>query len=170
MNAGRSTELPHPSPLYMVDVSASHQLTEGVLAALLARATTGKGQEIKVTMVSAIMEMQVQELTWFISRGRPAARRARRPRSTWSRPRRPACTDGHLALAQVDLNVLSDVIGEPRLGAAAQDQPSQAEDTEPLKQWRDDIYDAVAARLATEYGGALGRFADRTWIVVRRRQ
>ena len=71
MNAGRSTELPHPSPLYMVDVSASHLLTEGVLAALVARATTGRGQEIKVAMVSAIMEMQVQELTSFMSSDGP---------------------------------------------------------------------------------------------------
>src|SRR5690606_2509631 len=47
LNGGRASELPHPSPLYMVDVSASHLLTEGVLAALVARGVTGRGQEIK---------------------------------------------------------------------------------------------------------------------------
>lgn len=150
MNAGRSTELPHPSPLYMVDVSASHQLTEGVLAALVARATTGKGQEVKVTMVSAIMEMEVQELTSFMSTEGAPSRSASPQASIYMEPPYGiyACTDGHLALAQVDLNVLSDVIGEPRLKQLKTSRPRQ-KDTEPLKQWRDDIYDAVAARLAT---------------------
>ncbi len=150
MNAGRSTELPHPSPLYMVDVSASHQLTEGVLAALVARATTGKGQEIKVTMVSAIMEMQVQELTSFMSTEGAPSRSASPQASIYMEPPYGiyACTDGHLALAQVDLNVLSDVIGEPRLKQLKTSRPRQ-KDTEALKHWRDDIYDAVAVRLAT---------------------
>jgi crotonobetainyl-CoA:carnitine CoA-transferase CaiB-like acyl-CoA transferase len=150
MNAGRNTELPHPSPLYMVDVSASHQLTEGVLAALVARATTGRGQEIKVTMVSAIMEMQVQELTSYMSSEGPPSRSASPQASIYMEPPYGiyACTDGHLALAQVDLNVLADVIAEPRLKELKAARPKQT-DGEKLKQWRDDIYDAVAAKLRT---------------------
>jgi crotonobetainyl-CoA:carnitine CoA-transferase CaiB-like acyl-CoA transferase len=148
MNAGRSTELPHPSPLYMVDVAASHQLTEGVLAALFARATSGRGQEIKITMVSAIMEMQVQELTSYMSSDGPPSRSASPQASIYMEPPYGiyTCTDGHLALAQVDLNVLADVIGEPRLKQLKTSRPKQA-DRENLKQWRDEIYDAVAGRL-----------------------
>jgi crotonobetainyl-CoA:carnitine CoA-transferase CaiB-like acyl-CoA transferase len=148
MNAGRSTELPHPSPLYMVDVSASHQLTEGVLAALVARATTGRGQEIKVTMVSAIMEMQVQELTSYMSSDGPPSRSASPQASIYMEPPYGiyACTDGHLALAQVDLDVLGDVIGEPRLKQLKMSRPKQT-DGEKLRQWRDEIYDVVADRL-----------------------
>jgi crotonobetainyl-CoA:carnitine CoA-transferase CaiB-like acyl-CoA transferase len=148
MNAGRSTELPHPSPLYMVDVSASHQLTEGVLAALVARATTGRGQEIKVTMVSAIMEMQVQELTSFMTAEAPPRRSASPQASIYMEPPYGiyACSDKHLALAQVDLNVLGDVIGVPVLKTLKASRPAQS-DTAKLMQWRDDIYDAVAARL-----------------------
>lgn len=148
MNAGRSTELPHPSPLYMVDVSASHHLTEGVLAALVARATTGRGQEIKVTMVSAIMEMQVQELTSYMSSEAPPTRSASPQASIYMEPPYGiyACTDGHLALAQVDLNVLADVIAEPLLKQLKTARPQQT-DSEKLMQWRDQIYDAVAAKL-----------------------
>ncbi len=148
MNAGRTTELPHPSPLYMVDVSASHLLTEGVLAALVARATTGRGQEIKVTMISAIMEMQVQELTSYMSSEGPPSRSASPQASIYMEPPYGiyACTDGHLALAQVDLNVLADVIGEPRLRQLKSSRPKQT-DGERLKRWRDEIYDAVADHL-----------------------
>ena len=149
MNAGRSTELPHPSPLYMVDVSASHLLTEGVLAALVARATTGRGQEIKVTMVSAIMEMQVQELTSFMSSEAPPRRSLSPQASIYMEPPYGIyqCRDAHLALAQVDLNVLADVIGVPVLKDLKASRPKQG-DSDKLMQWRDDIYDAVAARLS----------------------
>jgi len=148
MNAGRATELPHPSPLYMVDVSASHQLTEGVLAALVARATTGRGQEIKVTMVSAIMEMQVQELTSFMSTEGAPSRSSSPQASIYMEPPYGIyeCTDGHLALAQVDLKILGDVIGDPALPLLKSSRPKQSE-ADKLKQWRDDIYDAVAAKL-----------------------
>ncbi|MET3898038.1 crotonobetainyl-CoA:carnitine CoA-transferase CaiB-like acyl-CoA transferase [Devosia sp. UYZn731] len=148
MNAGRSTELPHPSPLYMVDVSASHHLTEGVLAALVARATSGRGQEIRVTMVSAIMEMQVQELTSFMSSEGPPRRSASPQASIYMEPPYGIyqCKDAHLALAQVDLNVLSDVIEVPVLKQLKASRPRQT-DSDQLMAWRDDIYNAVATRL-----------------------
>jgi crotonobetainyl-CoA:carnitine CoA-transferase CaiB-like acyl-CoA transferase len=151
MNAGRSSELPHPSPLYMVDVSASHLLTEGVLAALVARGVTGRGQEIKVSMVSAIMEMQIQELTSYMATEAPPARSQSPQVSIWMEPPYGiyACKGGHLALAQVDLDVLADVIGVPVLKQHKASRPKQIE-SEKLMQWRDNIYDAVAARLRAD--------------------
>jgi crotonobetainyl-CoA:carnitine CoA-transferase CaiB-like acyl-CoA transferase len=151
MNAGRASGLPHPSPLYMVDVSASHLLTEGVLAALVARGITGRGQEIKVSMVSAIMEMQIQELTSYMSTEAPPTRSESPQVSIWMEPPYGiyACTDGHLALAQVDLNVLAEVIGVPVLKSLKASRPKQT-DSAALMQWRDDIYNAVAAKLATD--------------------
>ena len=150
MNAGRITELPHPSPLYMVDVSASHLLTEGVLAALVARSTTGRGQEIKVTMISAIMEMQIQELTSYMAAEAPPMRSQSPQASIWMEPPYGiyACTDGFLALAQVDLNVLGEVIEVPVLKTLKTSRPRQT-DSKNLMQWRDDIYDAIAARFST---------------------
>jgi crotonobetainyl-CoA:carnitine CoA-transferase CaiB-like acyl-CoA transferase len=149
MNAGRASGLPHPSPLYMVDVSASHLLTEGVLAALVARATTSRGQEIKVSMVSAIMEMQVQELTSFMATEAPPTRSESPQVSIWMEPPYGiyACRGGgHLALAQTDLDVLADVIHVPVLKTLKASRPPQVE-SRALMRWRDDIYDAVAARL-----------------------
>jgi len=152
MNAGRASGLPHPSPLYMVDVSASHLLTEGVLAALVARATTGRGQEIKVSMVSAIMEMQIQELTSYMSTEAPPTRSESPQVSIWMEPPYGiyACKDGaHLAMAQTDLDVLAGVIGVPVLKQLKTTRPKQT-DSRNLMKWRDDIYDAVAARLVED--------------------
>lgn len=151
MNAGRRSELPHPSPLYMVDVSASHLLTEGVLAALVARATTGRGQEVKVTMLSGIMEMQVQELTSFLSTEAPPTRSDSPQVSIYMEPPYGiyACNDAPLALAQVDLDRLADVIDLPALKQLKAARPRQA-DSAALLKWRDSIYDVIAARLKEE--------------------
>jgi crotonobetainyl-CoA:carnitine CoA-transferase CaiB-like acyl-CoA transferase len=152
MNAGKASGLPHPSPLYMVDVSASHLLTEGVLAALVARVVTGRGQEIKVSMISAIMEMQVQELTSFMSTEAPPTRSASPQVSIWMEPPYGiyACRGGgYLAMAQTDLDLLAEVIAVPALKPLKASRPKQA-DSSALMKWRDNIYDAVAARLVED--------------------
>lgn len=152
MNAGRASELPHPSPLYMVDVSASHLLTEGVLAALVARSVTGRGQEIKVAMVSAIMEMQIQELTSYMATEAPPTRSTSPHVSIWMEPPYGiySGSDGaHLAIAQADLDRLADILGVPALKRLKASRPKQA-DSAALMQWRDDIYEAVQARLKDE--------------------
>src|ERR1019366_3919419 len=102
---------------YMVDVSASHLATAGILAALVARGVTGKGQEVKVSMVAAIMEMQIQELTSYMSTDAPPVRSDSPQVSIWMEPPYGvyACKSGHLALAQTDLDLLADVIDAPEL-------------------------------------------------------
>jgi crotonobetainyl-CoA:carnitine CoA-transferase CaiB-like acyl-CoA transferase len=149
MNAGRASALPHLSPLYMVDVSASHLLTEGVLAALVARSVTRLGQEIKVSMVSAIMEMQIQELTSHKSTDAPPTRSAS---LIWMEPPYgiyPCKNGDHVAMAQTDLERLAEVIAVPVLAQLKTSRPAQA-DSVALMQWRDDIYNAVASRLLDE--------------------
>jgi crotonobetainyl-CoA:carnitine CoA-transferase CaiB-like acyl-CoA transferase len=151
MNAGRASGLPHPSPLYMVDVSASHLATEGILAALVARAVSGRGQEIKVSMVAAIMEMQIQELTSYLSTEAPPTRSESPQVSIWMEPPYGiyACSSGHLALAQTDLDLLADVIDVPDLTRLKRSRPAQT-DSRNLMQWRDDIYNSVARRMAEQ--------------------
>ncbi len=149
MNAGRADGLPHPSPLYMVDVSASHLLAEGVLAALFSRTRTARGQEIKVSMVSAIMEMQIQELTSFMATDAPPTRSASPQASIWMEPPYGiyACAGGgYLALAQADLDPLADIIQVPALKQLKATRPGQSDSTALMK-WRDDIYEAIAERL-----------------------
>ena len=150
MNAGSVSGLPHPSPLYMVDTSASHLACEGILAALVARGRTGQGQEVKVSMIGAIMEMQIQELTSYLSTDAPPQRSESPATSIWMEPPYGiyACASGHLALAQADIEALGEVIGVPALAELKAARPPQAE-IAALGKWRDRIYDAIAARLVT---------------------
>lgn len=151
MNAGSASGLPHPSPLYMVDTSASHLACEGILAALVARGRTGKGQEVKVNMISAIMEMQIQELTSHMASDAPPARSQSPAASIWMEPPYGiyAGKTGHIALAQGDIAVIGEIIGVPELAELKASRPAQA-DAVGLGRWRDAIYDAIAKKIATE--------------------
>lgn len=154
LNGGAQDGLPQASPLYMVDVTASHAATEGVLAALVARGATGRGQEIKVSMLGAIMEMQCQEITCFFEADSPATRGRMPQVSIYQEPPYGIyqCADGYLAIAQADLNLLADLIGRPELKDLKALRPAQA-DRDAVAAWRDEIYAIIAARLRAEPTG-----------------
>jgi len=151
MNGGKKDELPKASPLYMVDVTASHMVCEGVLASLVARATTGKGQEVKVTMLAAIMEMQCQEIaTWLASDTKPT--RGRSPQvSIYMEPPYGIyqCADGYLSIAQADLDVLADTLSLPELSVAKRSRP-QGDEGAAVAEWRDKIVEQISEKLKTE--------------------
>ncbi|PIV72932.1 MAG: CoA transferase [Rhodobacteraceae bacterium CG17_big_fil_post_rev_8_21_14_2_50_65_11] len=150
MNGGRRDGLPHPSPLYMVDVTASHMLCEGILAALVARGRTGAGEEVKVTMIGAIMEMQCQEVATFLA-AEAAPRRGEAPQvvSVYQEPPYGVfkCAEGFLAIAQADLDVLAHVLDRPDLAALKAARPADA-DGDAMTDWRDRVYAAFADLLA----------------------
>ena len=149
MNGGEKSGLPHPSPLYMVDVTASHMVCEGVLAGLVARATSGKGQEIKVSMMGAIMEMQTQEITSFLEANKPPVRGQTPQVSIYQEPPYGiyVCREGYLSIAQADLNILADHLDLPDLKQLKTSRPPQTR-PDQVAEWRDQIYKIVAAKLA----------------------
>lgn len=151
MNGGTVDGLPHPSPLYMVDVTASHMVCEGILAALLARATSGRGQEVKVSMMGAILEMQCQEITSYLAADAPPVRGATPQVSVYQEPPYGVyqCKDGHLAIAQADLDNLADALSLPQLSELKAGRPPQA-DNRAVARWRDEIYDTLSQLLKTE--------------------
>ncbi len=149
LNGGTAEGLPAASPLYMVDVTASHMLCEGVLAALIARGVTGRGQEVKVSMLGAIMEMQCQEVTAYLSADAPPSRGVAPQVSIYMEPPYGiyACVGGHLALAQADLAVLGPALELPELVQLKGSRPAQS-DQVALTAWRDSIVTLIAGRLA----------------------
>lgn len=151
MNGGKRGDLPRPSPLYMVDVTASHMLCEGVLAALLARSRTGLGQPVRVTMIGAIMEMQRQEIaTYLVAETPPQRSEAPQVVSIYQEPPYGifACKDGFLAIAQADLDVLASTLKRPDLAELKARRPSDA-DGPAITAWRDEVYAVFADLLAT---------------------
>ncbi|MBT19003.1 MAG: CoA transferase [Candidatus Thioglobus sp.] len=148
MNGGRADGLPQASPLYMVDVTASHMVCEGVLAALVARSVTSKGQEVKVTMMGAIMEMQCQEITSYIAADAPPVRGSSPQVSIYQEPPYGIydCSEGFFAIAQANLDVLSDALALPELAEMKIARPKQS-DGVAVANWRDTIYEIIAGRL-----------------------
>jgi crotonobetainyl-CoA:carnitine CoA-transferase CaiB-like acyl-CoA transferase len=154
MNGGRRDELPSASPLYMVDVTASHMLGEGVLAALVARGVTGRGQEVGVTMLGAIMEMQCQEITTYLAADSPPRRGAAPQVSIYQEPPYGIykCAEGFLAIAQADLEVLAQALDRPLLAELKRQRPPQR-DGAAVADWRDRIYAHLAEALVGREAG-----------------
>ena len=148
MNAGTADGLPHPSPIYIVDVAASHNACEAVLAGLVQRARTGRGLEAKVSLLRAVLEVQIQEITTYLSTGRLGARGHAPYASTWMEPPYGiyATTDGHLAIAQSDLAVVAEALELPELARLKNERPDDA-DRDAIAAWRDRVHPVLADRL-----------------------
>jgi crotonobetainyl-CoA:carnitine CoA-transferase CaiB-like acyl-CoA transferase len=73
-NVGSANDAPVPAGTFLVDVTASHLATEGILAAYVQRLRTGRGQKVDVNMLEGILDHQVQEITTILNTGIVAGR------------------------------------------------------------------------------------------------
>lgn len=114
LSTGAAGAPPSPAGQYLVDAVTASTAFEGVLAALLHRERTGKGQKVSVNMLDAIVALQMQELSVFLA-GVPQ-KRSREPHGHVY-IRAPygvfQTRDGYIALAFPSLRALGEVLGEP---------------------------------------------------------
>lgn len=68
-NTGKEGDPPHPLGMFVADATAAHQAVEGILAALFYRERSGKGQKVEVNMLNCVMDLQVQELSVYLTGG-----------------------------------------------------------------------------------------------------
>lgn len=68
-NSGKIGDAPVASPLYVADATAAHLAVEGVLAALLWRERSGRGQHVEINMLDAMIDLQSQELSVYLTGG-----------------------------------------------------------------------------------------------------
>ena len=66
---GENGGLPLRMPVALVDVLAAHQLKEGILLALLRRATTGEGATVRVTLYEAALASLVNQASGYLMTG-----------------------------------------------------------------------------------------------------
>ena len=140
-SAGRQTDPPQPSPMYVVDAVTAYVAFEAALAGLLHRERTGEGQLIEVNMLDAIVTLQMQEMSVFTVGGLAQQRSAqphahcfiRAPYSAF------ATADGYLILAFPPLARLGEVLAIPEL--------TQMDDELDGHARRDEIHQLVARRL-----------------------
>lgn len=146
--AGTRDGLPHPAPVYMIDVMTSHLATEAVLAGLLQRDRKGIGCEVKVSLLGAALEVQIQELSTYLTAGRLVPRGTAPYASTYQDPPYGIypTADGHIAIAQSSLETIARVLDLPELAELAAARPAR-EDHAAIDAWRDRVWPVVAAGL-----------------------
>ncbi len=150
-NAGTAEGLPHPSPIYIVDVAASHNACEAVLAGLIQRDRQGVPVEAKVSLLAAVLEIQIQEITTHMTTGRTGQRGASPYSSTWMEPPYGIyrTKDGYIAIAQSSLSTIAEVLNSAALATLSQTRPDPENDAEMLV-WRDAIFPVLQACLLSE--------------------
>ena len=147
LSAGRHGAAPAPAGQYLADAITASTAFEGVLAALLHRERTGEGQLVTVNMLDALTTLQMQELSVFTV-GKKTQERSAEPHAHVY-IRAPygifETSDGYVALAFADLQVLGRLI----------DEPAFAGWTGEVEGWtrRDEIHARTAAKLREKAAG-----------------
>lgn len=116
-NAGRRNDAPIPLGTFVADATTSYMSCIGILGALYHRALTGEGQKVSVNLISALMEVQIQEITTYLNTGVL-------PQRTDELLGHPLInspygihktSDGYLALAMAPFDKLADALGLEQL-------------------------------------------------------
>jgi crotonobetainyl-CoA:carnitine CoA-transferase CaiB-like acyl-CoA transferase len=118
--SGRAGEPPTAVGAPVVDQHGAALLAMGVLAALLDRERTGRGQQIEVSMIRAALDLQLEVVTYHLN----GARMQKSPTSLASMIHPGPygiyeTKDGYLALSMSPLPVLQEALQVPALAPLA---------------------------------------------------
>lgn len=157
-SAGTRGDPPHPAPTYVIDACASHLATSAVLAALVQRERTGRGQHVRTSLLAAALEIQCQEVMTYLCTGKAAPRSEAPFASAWLAPPYGIyrTADGWMAMSQNDLRVIAEVVESMAVADLARTAPdrSTASDAD-VSAWRDATYqalqDALTARSTSDW-------------------
>jgi crotonobetainyl-CoA:carnitine CoA-transferase CaiB-like acyl-CoA transferase len=118
-NVGAEGDEPAPAGSFLVDVTASHLATEGILAAYIHYMRTGRGQRVDVNMLEGILDHQVQETTTILNTGIVATRTSEKLAHTYiGGPYGVYETaDGYMTMAMTNVARLGAVVGSKKLEA-----------------------------------------------------
>lgn len=114
---GSKNDAPIPGGIPAIDAMTGYQAVIGILAALVNRGVSGKGQHVEVDMLSVVLDAQIQELVTYLNSGLKPQRREEVSAHAWI----PApygvhrTKDGFLTMAMCPIDVLGQAIGSDRL-------------------------------------------------------
>ncbi len=116
-NSGQEGDPPMASPLYVADATAAHMVVEAVLGALLWRHRGGQGQLVEVNMLDAMIDLQVQELSVYLTGGvRPTRTAESFAHVLLTAPYGIYRTkDGYMTVSIGPIPVLGDILQSDRL-------------------------------------------------------
>lgn len=115
---GTTESGPRPVGVSAVDHHGAALLAMGILAALFRRATTGRGCQVDVNLLSAAIDLQIESFTCFLNGTRPDSVTPDKFSGGWyfSAPYGIFPTaDGHLAISLTSLDLLAEALGAPHI-------------------------------------------------------
>lgn len=139
---GSAEAAPTAIGISAADMTAAQHLTQGILACLVARATTGQGGLVEVSLAESLLDLAFEGFTAFLNSGVPPVR----GRAPTAHPEMPApygiypTREGFFALAMMPMAKVARLLDLPELAC---------HDT-PLKAFRN--RDAIAAQIAERLG------------------
>ena len=112
--SGKSSQGPVPFGLAVADLMCGNHFVQGILAALLKCAKTGKGVSVEVSLLESVLDVQFEALTIFLNNGGELADRGNVKGSAHAFLSAPygiyETLDGYLAIAMGDLLLLGGII------------------------------------------------------------
>ncbi|WP_375385744.1 CaiB/BaiF CoA transferase family protein [uncultured Microbacterium sp.] len=116
-SVGSAEDPPEPGALWAADVMTGYQAVIGILAALRARETSGRGQHVEIDMLSVVLDAQLQELVTFLNAGRaPTRTHERSAHASIPAPYGVYRTsDSWITIAMSPLPALGEVLNDDRL-------------------------------------------------------
>ncbi|MBN9408051.1 MAG: CoA transferase [Burkholderiales bacterium] len=138
---GRADGAPTPAGPVIVDQHAASLLAMGILAALLGRATTGKGALVEGSLLQSAIDLQSESLTAWLNGARSETPRGRHGLASWCSAGPSgihATADGYLAISMASPADLAIALDLPQLA----DLPASASFDQ-----RDEITRVVAEQL-----------------------
>ncbi len=149
MLTGGSLAQPYTaSPVFAVDVATSHLATEAALTGLYNAARKGRGLSFDISMMTAALELQLQEFSTFATTGHMRQKGQEEAISVYMDPPYGVLetSDGMIAVARSRLDLLEKALEMPELQDLAAAKPAEVE-KDACAMWRDTVFRKVRAEV-----------------------
>ncbi|QOG03608.1 CaiB/BaiF CoA-transferase family protein [Flavobacterium sp. MDT1-60] len=143
--SGRKSQGPVPFGLAVADLMCGNHFVQGILAALLKRAKTGKGVLVEVSLLESVLDVQFEAITSFLNDGGQLPERGDVKGSAHAFLSAPygvyQTQDGYISLAMGDLIFIGNTLGV---------NLNKYADKQDWFTFRDEIRALLAEKLATQ--------------------
>jgi len=143
--SGRKSQGPVPFGLAVADLMCGNHFVQGILAALLKRAKTGKGVLVEVSLLESVLDVQFEAITSFLNDGGQLPERGDVKGTAHAFLSAPygvyQTQDGYISLAMGDLIFIGNTLGIDLTKYA---------DKQDWFTFRDEIRVLLAEKLATQ--------------------
>ncbi|WKL46198.1 CaiB/BaiF CoA-transferase family protein [Flavobacterium pectinovorum] len=143
--SGRKSQGPVPFGLAVADLMCGNHFVQGILAALLKRAKTGKGVLVEVSLLESVLDVQFEAITSFLNDGGQLPERGDVKGSAHAFLSAPygvyQTQDGYISLAMGDLLFIGKTLGVDL---------TQYSDKQDWFTFRDEIRNLLAEKITTQ--------------------